>query len=75
MSTLNHIGDIFSHTKFSYPAPAPSTRVPDSSIDAFLRLVYEQYRRKGVKNIALDELLRLMFVFYFFVLKTIFLKQ
>ena len=61
MSALNHAHDIFTHTPFSAPAPAPATRVPASSLDTFLRLVYEQYRRKGAKNILLDELLRLLF--------------
>ena len=62
MSALNHFGDVFHRTRFSLPPPAPATRIPESSIDAFLRLVYEQYRRKGYKNIILDEVLRLLFV-------------
>lgn len=61
MSVLNRIGDVFAHTPFSAPAPAPATRIPAASLDAFLRLVYEQYRRKGAANIFLDELLRFLF--------------
>ena len=64
MSVLNQLGDIFSRTPFSAPAPAPATRIPAASLDTFLRLVYEQYRRKGAANIFLDELLRFLFVFH-----------